>query len=155
MRVTDANLSVAPPFGLPNDNGDYPVNEPKLRNVVQPCLVHVLDSMFASLVVDELAKDSVTDVITIHDAFLVAAEQEDALVAALERAGRAWLLRLKPVYEDVAGYLAGSSYEDWWSQCRVRWQERVDGHKWPNFMAIPQVLHEEHEIITSPREEPR
>jgi hypothetical protein len=111
--------------------------------------------MFASLVVDELAEGGVTDVITIHDAFLVAAEQEGALVAALERAGRAWLLKLKPVYEDIAGYLAGSSYEDWWSQCRVRWQERVDGHKWPNFKAISQVLHEEHEIITSPREEPQ
>jgi hypothetical protein len=152
IRVTDAKLSVMPPAGLPNSNGDYPVNAPKLRNLVQPCLVHVLDSMFASLVVNELVRGGVTDVIAIHDAWLVSAEHEGALLTALARAGRAWLLKLKSVYDDIAGYLAGTPYEDWWVDCRKKWQDRIDGEKWPNFVATRQVVHDEDEVITSSRE---
>jgi hypothetical protein len=147
IRVTDAKLSVMPPAGLSNANGDYPVNEPKLRNLVQPCLVHVLDSMFASLVVDELARVGVTDVIAIHDAWLVSAEDEGALLSALDRAGRAWLLKLKSVYDDIAAYLTATPYEDWWGKCRKKWQERIDAEKWPNFVATRQVVHDEDEVI--------
>jgi hypothetical protein len=152
VTVTDTKLSVMPPFGEPYPNGDYPVNEAKLRNVVQPCLVHALDAMYCSLVIEELARGGITDVIAIHDAWLVAHNDESGLVAALDRASRSWLLKLGTVYDDIAAYLAGTAFEPWWAGCRARWEERVERKDWPTFTSSRPVIYDE-KVITSRKEE--
>ncbi len=133
VTVTDAKLSVMPPYGTPNAAGDYPVNITKLMNMVAPSLIHALDSMFSALVIDQLATRDVEDVVAIHDNWLVAAEHENALEAAIAAAGEPWLLRLGPVYEDLARYLAGTDYEDWWAGCWARWRARCERRNWPRF----------------------
>src|SRR5215813_9787804 len=75
---------------VPNDAGDYPVNSRKLRDIVAPCLVHRLDAFFAGLVVEGLAARGVTDVVALHDCWLVRSEHEHTLGQVIEEIGEPW-----------------------------------------------------------------
>src|SRR5262249_24578283 len=117
-----------------NGAGDYPVDRQKLRRVVAPCLTHMLDAMFAGLVIEKLNELKVKDVVSIHDSWMISSDAEPALYEALKAAGEPWLRALDQVYADLAGYLDGHPV---YSQCvkdiRRQWECRVAEARWPEF----------------------
>jgi hypothetical protein len=122
--------------------GAYPVDLKKLRNMVAPCLVHMLDALFASLVVEALAKRGIRDVVSVHDAWMVAADGERTLDDAFDAAGEPWLRALRPVYKDLDRYLKGTEYTSWVQDCKAKWKRRVAAKRWPKFRASATKLFE-------------
>jgi len=122
--------------------GAQPVDLEKLRNMVAPCLVHMLDALFAGLVIEELAKRGVRDVVSVHDAWMVAADGESTLDEAFDAAGEPWLRALRPVYKDLDRYLKGTEYASWVQDCKAKWKRRVAAKRWPKFRASATKLFE-------------
>jgi hypothetical protein len=50
---------------------EYPVDRPELQRFVAPCLIHTLDALYASLVVEQLAAWGVKDVVSVYDGWYV------------------------------------------------------------------------------------
>jgi hypothetical protein len=122
------------PVGRPNAAGDYPVNATKLARMVAPCLIHMLDAMFAGLVIEQLHARGLRDVVSIHDSWMVASDALPVLVEAVEAVGEPWLRALGPVYDALEGYLGGHPehgprVKEW----RTRWERRVAKADWPVF----------------------
>jgi hypothetical protein len=147
---------------VPNDpdpvTGDYPVRSGGRGGLVlriAPCLVHMLDAYFASLVIEQLAARGVRDFVSIHDGWLVPEHVRDqnqpgywrSGIAVLEEclleAGREWLQGLGPVYERLGHYLGrdptyGEAVKAWEARWQARVEEaRVDARRWPVFAAKP------------------
>jgi hypothetical protein len=121
-------------FPAESVNGDYPVDRAKLGRSIAPCLTHMLDSAFAGFVIRRLNELGVRDVVSIHDAFLVAEEAEPLLRRAVKDASRPWLECLGPVYDDLTRYLGQDvTYGDWVRRLRQQWADRVARHDWPEF----------------------
>jgi hypothetical protein len=115
---------------------DALVDERKLTQRIGPGLIHMLDSLFASIVILLLNWQEVRDVISIHGAFLVPEGAHRELRIAVQSAGRFWLPLLGPFYDVFERYLPATSPEgkiarEWGD----RWKQRVaDGNKWPDFL---------------------
>ncbi len=130
-----------PPVGAPNDRGDYPVDKGKLTRKISPGIVHVLDAAFMSFVVEALNARGVTDIVSIHDCWLVAAEAEPELLEAVEAAGEPWLRSLGPVYEALIGYLTGTKHEARVREWKRTWERRVAlGNDWPRLKVSEEHL---------------
>jgi hypothetical protein len=120
----------------PNAAGDYPVSRDKLYRMVGPCLTHMLDALFASLVIEELGRRGV-QVISIHDSWIVPLDAQDDLAEAVGAAGEPWLRKLGVVYDDIAKYLPTGKYAAWISDRKASWAARVAGGDWPRFRVGP------------------
>jgi len=124
------------------EGGHYPVDVKALRRKTCPCLVHSLDGMFSSFVIKALAGRSVP-VVAVHDCWLTAADQLDALKAAIDEASEAWLRGLGPIYTRVAELLEASGQADYltvWRKAEADWLERVRRGDWPRFLYAPSTL---------------
>ncbi|HKW90894.1 MAG TPA: hypothetical protein VJX92_03280 [Methylomirabilota bacterium] len=135
IRRADVAVAVNLPSSDPNKNGDYKVDLRKLRLSLLADLVQLLDAAFAGFVVEELHKHVVTNVVSVHDSWLVAAEAEARLVEAIKAAGEPWLRSLGPVYDDLIGYLTGTPFEQQSRQWKATWTRRVAEGRWPRFLA--------------------
>jgi len=121
----------------------------KLRKMLAPCIIHMLDSLFASFVMEALAADDVKDFVSVHDCWWVAGIVHRAgrepelghvvLDRAIKAAGKPWLLALWPVYKWMLEYIGGAQIE----QAYEKWDARVkrglagDETAWPYFYAVP------------------
>jgi hypothetical protein len=120
------------------------VDESKLVRRIAPGLIHMLDALYASIVVANLNELGVRDVVAIHDAFLVPSSAWAELEASIVDAGRSWLPRLGSFYEFFERYLPASTREGrivrgW----RSRWERRVTDCEagrdtWPEFLTKPE-----------------
>jgi hypothetical protein len=129
----------APVVQVGPGDGGYLVDKGKLVRRIAPGLIHMLDALFASIVVVFLNEQGVQDVVAIHDAFLVPESAYRELGAALDAAGRTWLPLLGPFYDVFNRYLPATSPEgkiarEW----RARWEQRVADCEagrdtWPDF----------------------
>jgi hypothetical protein len=125
-------------------DGDYVVDELELVRRIAPGLIHMLDALFASIIVVVLNLQGVRDVVAVHDAFLVPDTAWRELVDALTGAGRTWLPMLGPFYDVFERYLpatspAGEIARQW----RTRWDQRVRDCEagrdtWPIFLTKPE-----------------
>jgi hypothetical protein len=126
---------------------DPKVDEAKLVRRIAPGLIHMLDALYASIVVSKLNELGVRDVVAIHDAFLVPVSARGYLSLAINGArpsiagaGQPWLMRLRPFYEFFERYLPASTREGQIvRQWRERWEQRkadcVAGKDtWPKFL---------------------
>ncbi len=116
----------------PNAAGDYPVSRDKLYRMVGPCLTHMLDALFASLVIEELGRRGI-HVVSIHDSWIVARDAADDLAEAVGAAGEPWLRKLEVLYDDIARYLPTGKYAAWIQERKGRWAARVASGDWPKF----------------------
>jgi hypothetical protein len=122
-----------------HDN-DSVVDEAKLVRRIAPGMIHMLDALYAAIVVENLNTLGVRDVVAIHDAFLVPSNAGAELKAAIAGAGHPWLLRLAPFYEFFERYLPASTREGRIvRQWRERWEQRkadceAGRDTWPQFL---------------------
>ena len=125
--------------------GILPVKRSKLRNMVAPCLVHMLDGLYAANVMRELCARGLQDFVSIHDAFYVPAllpngtKGLDVLRAAMAAAGKPWLLALGSVYDFLTQQLAGTKWAAMIDTARARWQDRISREDWPVFSSAPGI----------------
>lgn len=137
------------PAGAPNDSGDYKVDRQKLARLVAPCLTHMLDAMFAGMVVEQLHARGVRTVVSVHDCWLVPFDERGQLDEALKAAGEPWLRALAPVYDALVGYLGDDeTHGPWARQIRSAWQARVQAAKWPEFLTSGARLVEMKPVVT-------
>ena len=130
------------------------IDRGELRRMVAPCLIHTLDAAFSSLVIEGLAAAGVRDLVAIHDGWWVpdtyvskhqSADDpngweicggEEALTAAIERAGEPWLASLGGVYTALDKYLgADPTYGPFVKDIQARWQARRAWGEPPRFTA--------------------
>jgi hypothetical protein len=122
--------------------GDYAVDPGRLKRGIAPMTVHMLDAYFSSLVIEQLLKRGVRDVVGIHDCWLVPAfieagvPGEQALEGAIQAAGRVWLEGLGSVYKEFVGYLGDNDDGLWFQQLEGDWRARVARRDWPTFAAV-------------------
>jgi hypothetical protein len=122
-----------------HDN-DPKVDEPELVRRIAPGMIHMLDALYASIVVGEINKMGVSDVVAIHDAFLVPVSARLLLHHCIADAGRPWLLRLGPFYEFFERYLPASTREGQIvRQWQDQWEQRITDCEagrdtWPKFL---------------------
>lgn len=92
----------------------YPVDRAKLRRMVAPCLVHMLDAYYSSLVMDKLIERKITPFVAIHDCWLVPEKVIrdsktkrgiEELNEVLDEAAFEWYKGLKRVYKEIEDYL--------------------------------------------------
>lgn len=122
------------PRGARDQNGDYPVDAGKLKRDVAPCLTHMLDALYAGLVVERLNGLGVMNVASVHDCWIVGQDAGLALSQAIVDVGEPWLRMLGPVYDELAAYLGEDvDYKDWVAEIRQKWQQRVEAGRWPEF----------------------
>jgi hypothetical protein len=122
----------------------YPVDEAALRRRLAPCVIHMLDAYFSSLVMTELSRRGVRDLVGIHDCWLVPAHMgtergieraTDLIAAARDTAAEAWYRGLGPVFESMRGYLddEGSRFRGWISGVHANWEKRAQEGYRPAF----------------------
>jgi hypothetical protein len=127
--------------------GEFKVSRPKLVSTFGPSFIHTLDSMFCGLVVEELGRRGVRDVVAIHDAWHVPADAVDVLLDAVKAAGRPWYEALGSVYNELErlrgtctpptrgprkGKCCGHC-ANWIRDLREGWRQRVADGDWPEF----------------------
>ena len=131
----------------PDGNREYPVDRGALRKMIAPCLVHMLDAYYSSLVMERLAEYGVHDFVGIHDCWLVPAQVRangtirdgaEVLAEVMNQAAGEWYVGLRSVYEDMLRYRAGDlQFEKLIREAQGKWQKRVsEGYK-PVFLAKP------------------
>lgn len=131
-------------------DGNLLLDGAKLRKMISPCIIHMLDSLFSSLVMEALVADGVTNFAGVHDCWYVpqtiyhtdGRESEDGHVVvnrAIKDAGKPWLLALGPVYQWLLDNVGGEQIEE----AHRKWLARVergnqgDQSAWPHFFAVP------------------
>jgi hypothetical protein len=125
-------------------NGDPIVDKGKLVRRIAPGLIHMLDALYAAIVVTYLNERGVRDVVAVHDAFLVPKSTGLILAEAVVAAGRLWLPHLGPFYDAFERYLPASTREGqivrgW----HAKWAQRVTDCEagrdtWPDFRTKPE-----------------
>jgi len=130
-----------------NDDGEYPVYSRKLRNMVAPCLVHMLDAYFSSFVMGKLAARGVTAFAGIHDCWMVPAKVSidgeiqsglTVLETVIKEAAKEWYAGLEPVYDDLLCYLGRDpDFGHVIRRAKERWRQRVKEGYTPPFLAAP------------------
>jgi len=68
---------------------DPKVDEPKLVRRIAPGMIHMLDALYASIVISKLNELGMSDVVAIHDAFLVPVSAIILLNLSIKNAGAA------------------------------------------------------------------
>jgi hypothetical protein len=144
-RVWDATFHEAVP-----KKGQLQTDDEKMKLMVAPCIIHVLDALFSACVMRLLAADGVTTVVGIHDCWLVpeliyradgTVEAGRAVLArAIRAAGEPWLLALEPIYDWLGTNLRGTVGEKLIEDAYVEWKARVARADWPIFFAKPGSL---------------
>ncbi len=130
-----------------DEQGRAGLDREKLRKMLAPCLIHMLDSLFASFVMQALAADGVKDFVSVHDCWWAPAivfrpgrEPESGHVVldrAIRAAGRPWLLALGPVYEWMRQYIGSDQVERAFEKWKARVSRGLAGDEtaWPYFYA--------------------
>ena len=131
--------------------GEYRADRAKLENMVAPCLVHMLDAHFSSLVMEHLVKCGVRDFVGIHDCWLVperltletrsadgkiAAAEVDGLTVlrtAVDAATRDWFEGLGRIYDQLLDYLKDDKLSKHLTKIRNAWQVRLEKGDFPTF----------------------
>lgn len=135
------NEGVSIYFALPmsdqDEHDDYRVWPEKLKSSLRPFLIHILDATYMSFVVLLFKKMGGGTIVSIYDAWFVAADDEAMLMEAILAAGQLWLRSLGPAYDLLVRYLTGTEYEKWAVDLRVRWEKRVEAGLWPKFRVGP------------------
>jgi DNA-dependent RNA polymerase len=131
-----------------NEAGELAVWKQKIASTVGPAFIHMLDSMFCGLVVEELVARGAHDVVAVHDAWYVAADVASELRDAIRTASMKWFERLGAVYDGLERLLGTCTppkrgknkgrccgrCANWIKELRAAWQARVDaGDDWPDF----------------------
>ena len=112
--------------------GAYPIDRAQLGRQLAPQIIHLLDSYFAALVVRELHRRHVQDMVVVHDAFCVIADHVPALLSAIEEASKTWFLGLGPVYKSLLEALPGGGVAlPLLKDARERWDERKRSKDFP------------------------
>ena len=138
------------------------VNLGELSNRVAPCLVHMMDAYFNSLVLEYLKRAGIDQIYAVHDGWFVPEHVEtdlydddgvrlsgkQVLAHAIEDVGQEWLSGVGPdkppdatrpglvvVYDWFVKALMGTEYEGFAVEVRDRWRRRVAEKRWPHFTA--------------------
>jgi hypothetical protein len=133
----------------PDANGNLRVDDSKLKRMIAPCIIHMLDSLFSAFVMKALVAEGVTNFVGIHDCWYIASticrpkcEPELGHVVldrAIKAAGEPWLRALGPVYRWLLANVGGSqiveAHRKW--EARVERGDRGDPSAWPYFFAVP------------------
>lgn len=128
-------------------DGRYRVDLHSLRNMVAPCLIHMLDAYFSSLVMKRLAERGIRDFVGIHDCWLVPEQVrigrkiKDGLTIleqAIHEASGEWYGGLGGIYKDLLKYLGDrAELKIWLSKLYKRWEEwKREGYE-PRFLTRP------------------
>jgi hypothetical protein len=124
--------------------GVYPANRVKLRNMVAPCTIHMLDALFSAHVMRELHARGVRAFAGVHDAWFVAENARPVLEQAILAAGQSWLLALGPVFTALAKPLRRGStlavrdpdavaHLAMVEEAEAAWRSRCTRKDWPKF----------------------
>jgi hypothetical protein len=150
--VGHVKINVRPP-GASTAVGFVPapagtIDRSALKRYVTPCLTHTLDAFFSGLVLEGLQAAGVTDVVALHDAWLVpeiVTDPSDAqavvrggavLQGVIEAAGERWLQGLGSVYEQLVSDLGDDpTFGPFVRGIRARWRHRVKAKRWPRFLS--------------------
>jgi len=130
-----------------NAAGELPAWKTKMASSIGPSFIHMLDAMFAGFVIEELATRDVRDVVSVHDAWYVAADAEGKLRDAIRAASVKWFERLGAVYDELERLLGtcrppkrGKSKgrccgrcASWIKELREKWWERIEQGDYPLF----------------------
>ncbi len=125
------------------------IDRAALRRFLAPCLTHLLDATFSSMVLEGLHQEGITDVIALHDAWLVPKRLPDtggssagldgraALGYAIKTAGEPWLRSLGAVYDDLIAHLGTDpTFGPFVKEIRARWHARVEDKNWPKLLSV-------------------
>ena len=125
------------------------IDSTALKRFVTPCLTHMLDAYFSSLVLEGLQAAGITDVVALHDAWLVpetlpVPDDPTAVLVgaavlkrAIEAAGKPWLLGLGGVYDQLVSDLGDDpTFGPFVHEIRDRWRARVAAKDWPKFLSL-------------------
>lgn len=111
--------------------------------MIAPCLVHMLDAYYSSLVMKRLADFGVTDFVGIHDCWLVpetvivngkSCTGHEILQRAMEEVEAEWYIGLRPVYKDLLRYLKrDKKFGNFIREAQQKWEYRVKNGYNPKF----------------------
>lgn len=150
--VGHENIEIHPP-GANTPRGFIPaapgtIDRAKLARYVTPCVTHMLDAYFSSLVLEGLQAAGIDGVVALHDAWLVpeiVTDPSDPLAVAsgtavlrgvIEAAGEPWLRGLGGVYDQLVSDLGDDpTFGPFVREIRERWQGRVEAKRWPKFLS--------------------
>jgi len=146
LNTHDGKKRGKPEEFAPNDDGKYPVDSGRLKRMIAPCLIQMLDAYYSTLVMEKLAKRGVTDFVGIHDCWLVPekvcvngkiCDGDDVLHTVMNEAAGEWYEGLGSIYEDLLrGLEPGQKFVRFMQAAKKKWQKRVkQGHKPPVFLA--------------------
>ncbi len=131
----------------PNINGDYPLDPERLRKMVAPCLIHMLDAYYSSLVMKRLTTLGLIDFVGIHDCWLVPSKVivdkavcngYTVLQKVMKEAAIEWYKGLGPVYEGLLRYLASDrEFGAFIKNSQMKWKRRIEKGYKPVFLAKP------------------
>lgn len=126
-----------------NKKGEYPVDYKTLQKMIAPCLVHMLDAYYSSLVMKRLVDFGVTDFVGIHDCWLVpetvivdgkSCNGHEILRRAMEEVQAEWYLGLRSIYKDLLRYLKNDKkFGNFIRDAQEKWEYRVKKGYKPKF----------------------
>jgi hypothetical protein len=94
----------------------YPVDKDQLGKMIAPCLIHMLDAHYSTLVMEKLAACKIEDFVGIHDCWFVPewvdvegvlSDGTVVLRKVLDEVNNDWYAGLGPIYERMLHYLRG------------------------------------------------
>jgi hypothetical protein len=122
----------------------YPVDEGELAKRIAPCLIHLLDAFYSSLVMQRLSRSGIENFVGIHDCWLVPERVnkggkilrgEEVLSRAMKSAAAEWYRGLDCVYRSLRRSLAGDKkYGPWIKKIHHKWKARVRSGYAPVFL---------------------
>ncbi len=128
-----------------NKKGEYPVDYTTLRKMIAPCLVHMLDAYYSSLVMKKLADSGVTNFVGIHDCWLVPevlivngemCVGHEVLYKVMVEAAGEWYVGVGPIYKDLLRYLKrDKKFGNFIRNAQQKWEYRVNNGYKPLFLA--------------------
>jgi hypothetical protein len=130
-----------------NVAGEVPAWKAKMASTIGPSFIHMLDAMFAGFVIEELVTRDVRDVISVHDAWYVAADAEAKLRDAIRAASVKWFERLGAIYDELERLLGTCTppkrgknkgrccglCANWIRELHEKWRARVEAEDYPDF----------------------
>jgi hypothetical protein len=154
LKSDDHTLMVSLPFGTGithefkrGPHVRYPVDKGELSKMIAPCLVHMLDAFYSSLVMKKLADRKIEDIVGIHDCWLVPERIRidgkiengaNILLEVMKEASEEWYRGLAPFYIVLRFYLTDHpQYGPWIQKAYDLWKGRVEKKYVPLFLAKP------------------
>ncbi|MGA8495837.1 MAG: hypothetical protein WB764_10165 [Xanthobacteraceae bacterium] len=147
-KRSEEDLEAVPDEALDADAGvRYPVDRDELSKMIAPCLIHMLDAHYSTLVMEKLAARGIKDFVAIHDCWLVPewleidgtlSEGSAVLRKVLDEVNKEWYTGLGPVYERMLHYLGGDRvFRERIEKARQLWKKRSAAGYAPPFLAKP------------------